>query len=210
MFDHSTAQSTSNPSLTGLTGISGSALRRRPGGIARRALRVAGQNWFWTLLGAVLPLCAAWVVERAGVGELVHWLGKFHPPLVHLPIAMLIAAALAEALLIKTRRSAFGVAARYCLWVGVLAAAVAVVTGWFFGGMQWSDGDWIMTAHRWMGTATAVWSVLVLVLCELSLRRNSLTLRVTYRSTLLLGAGLVSFTGFLGGCLIYGIDHYAW
>ncbi len=209
MLDHSTVQSTSNPAVAGIGGVP-DRLRRRPGRLMRRLLRAAAGNWLWTLLVGLMVLCAAGIVERVGLAALVQWLGKFHPPLVHLPIAMLMAAALAEFLLIKTRRPAFGIAARYCLWVGALAAAVAAVSGWFFGGMKWTDGDWVMTAHRWIGTATAAWSVLVLILGELNLRRNSRATRVTYRLTLLLGAGLVGFTGFLGGCLIYGLDHYAW
>ena len=65
-----------------------------------------------------------------------------------------------------------------------------------------------MTAHRWFGTATALWAgVLLFVSTQLT---RSDELRGRFRSVLFAGAALVTITGFLGGSLLYGIDHYAW
>jgi hypothetical protein len=65
-----------------------------------------------------------------------------------------------------------------------------------------------MTAHRWAGTAMALLAVVLLALLE----RGELTetRQSRFRLALFSAAGLVGATGFLGGALLYGLDHYAW
>jgi len=148
--------------------------------------------------------------QREGfVFRLIAWLGKFHPPAVNFPIAMISGAALAELLLIRTGKPLFGYAGRFCLWVGALGAVGAGVLGWFFAGFHLVDESWNMTTHRWLGTTTAAWSVVILVVGERMVRRADAR-RTTYRTVLFIGATLVGVTGFFGGSLIYGLTHYAW
>lgn len=142
------------------------------------------------------------------MAKVIGWLGKFHPAMVNFPIAMTLGAALAELLLIATGRSSFVNAGRFCLWVGSLGAILAAVLGWFFGGFHLVDDSWILTTHRWLGTTTAVWSALALVVAERALRHAGAS-RARYRAMLFIGAGLVAATGFFGGTLIYGLNHYA-
>jgi len=141
--------------------------------------------------------------------RLAAWLGKFHPPAVNFPIAMISGAALAELLLIATGRSFFANAGRFCLWVGCVGAVAAALLGWLFGGFHLVDDSWILTTHRWLGTSTALWSVLVLALGERAFRRAESSRR-SFRVVLFSGAALVVVTGFFGGSLIYGLNHYAW
>lgn len=141
----------------------------------------------------------------------LQWLGNFHPPSVNFPVGLLVAAALAELLLIVTRRSWFASAARFCIWIGALGAIVAASLGWLFGGIQLTDSDGIMTTHRWLGTSTAILALIVLGLSESHHRQPDAPARTRlYRGALFLSAALVSATGFFGGAMIYGIDHYAW
>ena len=90
-----------------------------------------------------------------GVPPLLAWIGRFHPPLVHFPIALLSAAALAELLLVATGKAFFDSAVRFCVWGGALGAVGAALLGWLFGGFRVVDDEWVMTSHRWLGTATA-------------------------------------------------------
>lgn len=148
--------------------------------------------------------------ETSGfVAKLIDWLGKFHPATVHFPIGMLVGAGIAELLLMITKRHFFAIAGRYCLWVGALGAVVAAVLGWFFGGFHTVDEMWVMTTHRWLGTATALFSILILGIGERVARRPSVS-RVGFRVVLFVGVALVSLTGFFGGSLIYGLNHFAW
>ena len=143
-----------------------------------------------------------------GVPRPLAWLGKFHPVATHFPIALLSMAALAEFLLAIRPQQLFRDAVRFCVWTGTAGALLAAPLGWFFAGFRLVDDTWLMTAHRWLGTGTAFWALLLLLLSERASRSG--TDRRALRLTLLFGAAFVGATGFLGGSLIYGLDHYAW
>jgi uncharacterized membrane protein len=145
---------------------------------------------------------------ESNVPKPLAWLGKFHPPLTHFPIALFVAAALAELLFIRTGSSQFEHAARFCVWLGAGGALAAASLGWLFGGFHIVDKEWVMTAHRWAGTGTALLAIGVLFLSERAVSGRAP--RSQYRLALFAAATLVTVTGFLGGTLIYGLDHYAW
>lgn len=143
--------------------------------------------------------------------NLVSWIGKLHPPATHLPIGLLIGAAIAEALLILTHRDLFRHASAFCVGLAVLGAVTAATLGWFNGGFVLVDDDWVQLTHRWLGTGTAL---LTLATGALLLRVSRPTAepvsRTAFRVVLFVTAGLVGVTGFFGGALVYGLNHYAW
>jgi mono/diheme cytochrome c family protein/uncharacterized membrane protein len=147
---------------------------------------------------------------RGFFGKLILWLGKSHPAAVHFPIALLTAAAVAELLRLATRRPAFDTVSRYCVWFGTLTAVAAGVLGWFLGGFRLTDSSWALMTHRWLGTATVACAGLVLVLSEVSRRPDRRRTRTGSRVALLLVAALALVTGFFGGAVVFGLDHYAW
>ena len=142
--------------------------------------------------------------------KLIRWLGKFHPPAVHFPIALLTFAAVAELLRMAAGKPAFDAISRYCVWFGTLTAVVAGTLGWFLGGFRLTDASWVMMTHRWLGTSTVVCAGLVLLLSELSRSPSRRGARICFRVTLVVVAGLVSVTGFFGGAVVFGLDHYSW
>ena len=145
------------------------------------------------------------------LGRLTHWLGKFHPAVVHFPIALLMAAFLAELIAMLSGSQRYASAGRYCLVLGALSAILAGALGWFWEGFKWTDGDWVlMTQHRWAGTFTALLSIVLLILCPMSARPDAKGSKRLYRVTLLVTVALVALTGFLGGVLVWGADHMAW
>ena len=93
---------------------------------------------------------------------------------------------------------------------GLYTAVVAGFLGWFMGGFQLMDASWVMMTHRWLGTSTVLWAALVLVPSELSRRPDRPGIRIWFRVALLVVAGLVSVTGFFGGAVVFGLDHYTW
>jgi uncharacterized membrane protein len=140
----------------------------------------------------------------------IRWLGRFHPPSVHFPIALLTAAAVAEFLGIARRNRAHDAIVRYCLWFGALTAAGAGTLGWFLAGFRLTDTSWVLMTHRWLGTSTVAFAALMLFLCEASRREDCWKTRICFRVTLFTIAGLVAVTGFFGGAVVYGLKHYAW
>ena len=107
----------------------------------------------------------------------------------------------------RTGRELFFHATRFAVWVGSLGALTAAILGWFFAGFRLADEEWLMTTHRWLGTSASAWALGVLLLCERAYRGVD---RQAFRLALFAGAALVAPTGFFGGALLYGIDHYAW
>ena len=142
--------------------------------------------------------------------NLATWLGKFHPPSINFPIALILSAVVAELLWSATGRPRFDHAARFCVWLGAIGAVVSVTLGWCFAGLAWSDGDWMMTTHRWLGTSAGVGALIVLVLAEWSRRPSGRSIRPWYLSALILGAVAVGLNGHYGGLMAYGENYYAW
>jgi uncharacterized membrane protein len=147
---------------------------------------------------------------KSFLGKLIRWLGKFHPPAVHFPVALLSAAAVSELLRLTTGKPVFDGITRYCLWFGTLAAAGAGALGWFLAGFRLTDTSWVLMTHRWLGTSTVMCAGLVLVLSEASRYPDRKMTRICFRVTLFGVAALVSVTGFFGGAVVFGLDHYSW
>jgi mono/diheme cytochrome c family protein/uncharacterized membrane protein len=142
-------------------------------------------------------------------GKLTGWLARFHPAAVHFPIALLVAAAVAEVLFALTGRPLFDAAGRFCTWFGALAALPAAALGWCCGGFHLQDPDWVLATHRWLGTSTALSALAVVGLSEMARRPGSRG-RPWFRAALLAATGLVLVTGFFGGAVVNGLAHYAW
>jgi uncharacterized membrane protein/mono/diheme cytochrome c family protein len=147
---------------------------------------------------------------RDFIGKLIPWLGRFHPAAVHFPVALLTAAALAELLRLATGKPAFDAVSRFCIWFGALTAVVAGTLGWFCGDLRLTDASWVMMTHRWVGTSTVACTGLALVLGEVSHRPDRRRTRIVFRVALLVVTALVLVTGFFGGAVVFGLDHYTW
>jgi len=139
--------------------------------------------------------------------------GKFHPLLAHFPIALLVAAAVAELVWLRTRQSWLTGVVRFCTLFG---AAGAVLTA----GLGWVDaisipGDSTLTMHRWLGTAGALWAIPVLLLSErgFKYRRDNPEAgdpRPWFSLMLFAGVVLVGLAAHFGGDLVYGTDYLSW
>lgn len=145
--------------------------------------------------------------------QLLIWLGKFHAASTHFPIALLMVALLAEGLAWKLKQDSWLLIVRFLTITGSASALLTATLGWFngyFSSYGSGSGAWIYNWHRWLGTITAVWSVVCAVLICLAECEEGSPERRRFRGALMLGAVLVSVVGFLGGALVFGIDHYKW
>jgi uncharacterized membrane protein len=131
-------------------------------------------------------------------------LGALHPGIVHFPIALLAVGALVETVMIlKKRREP---------WAGTpilayLAAAAAVPASFFgfmladYGGNEGPEID----LHKWLGLASTVFA-LAAAGCAIKARNCNGSL-IGLRLSLILGAGLVAATGYMGGEIVFDKDH---
>lgn len=134
------------------------------------------------------------------------YVGHSHPVVVHFPIALLLAALLAELLFLVTRSPGLGGASAFCAVLGCLGAAASCASGWIFADLEgYRDSHAVMFVHRWGGIAATALSALAVLL--LLRARKSEGSRLPYLLVLLVCAALVSLVGHYGGVLVYGEEH---
>ena len=139
-------------------------------------------------------------------------LGRLHPVSTHFPVALMFVAVFAEGLAWWTRRAAWLQTVRFLVILAAFGAVAATGLGWinaYFSSYVGQSAA-ILSWHRWLGTGTAVWSVVCAVLAVTGGCEEDTKDRQRFRGALLVGAVLVGISGFLGSALIYGLDHYAW
>ncbi len=148
----------------------------------------------------------------SGLRRVGQFLGRFHPVVVHLPIGLLLAAALAEALFAWTRAEWLSGAARFSVLLGAITAVGAGSLGWLNAMSANYDGELarVLEYHRWLGTGTAALALVLALLSEVYRRRPAIIWRVAYRVSLFLTAAAVGLTGHFGGTLVYGVDYLKW
>jgi hypothetical protein len=91
--------------------------------------------------------------------------------------------------------------------LGAVSAIVAAVLGWFHAASGYGvSSPRLLAWHRWLGTATAVGSVILAVLSEMDNHRGVRSW--TFRLLLVLVALLVAVAGHFGGLLVHGVDYF--
>jgi uncharacterized membrane protein len=131
------------------------------------------------------------------------YIGKFHPLLVHFPIALVLAAAAAELVALAAPRTAWRAVALANIRAGAALGVVTAVTGWLFASSPLIDGSPSLEWHRWVGMAGAAGAIGAALLSS-RLRASSRGSAFVYRVTLFVTALLVAITGHLGGTLVWG------
>ncbi len=172
----------------------------------------------WVLVGAPAKLPPTFMPATPGakpaaplLRRVLNWLGKFHPVSTHLPVGLLMAAVLAEAMAWWLRRAEWLLLVRFLVILGALSSIPTATLGWLanFPTTTGSQLALIYSIHKWLGTATAAWALTCAVLlCADDCAEGSVS-RKRFRGALLLGAAMVSITGFLGGAMTFGgLEHY--
>jgi uncharacterized membrane protein len=142
---------------------------------------------------------------RGKVDESVLLIGKLHPLLVHFPIALVLAAAGAEIVAIRTGRANWRGVAVTNLRAGAAMAAVTLIAGWILATAPFVEATSFLAWHRW----TAVTAVAVTIGAALASRQSDTCSRrslVVYRGALFMAAALIAVTGHLGAALVWGTD----
>jgi uncharacterized membrane protein/mono/diheme cytochrome c family protein len=136
--------------------------------------------------------------ERA---DWLQFIGRFHPLLVHFPIALFLLAPILEIVGRKARFAYLRFSVSFILALATLGAASAAILGWCLGRCGGYSGT-LITQHMWGG-------VLVSIVCWVCwmLRTRLHQLGVAYTVTLALGVALVAWTGYRGGQVSLGADH---
>ena len=132
------------------------------------------------------------------------FLGRFHPLIVHLPIALILVAALMEWLIRKERWQHLRSVVQYFWLWGAISGVLAAALGWL---LAYDVGypSSTLFLHRWSGIGLAILTSLTYWL-----GKPNTKLRRSWRSSLIIGSViLVAMAGHQGAKLTHGA-HYLW
>lgn len=154
----------------------------------------------WVAIGAPWPDAAAAVAVAAPPPPRPALLGRLHPVLVHLPIAALLLAALAEALVLL-RGERWKPATAILVAAGTAGTIAAIASGLALEGAQPPE---LLQRHELLGWLTLAGGLtaggMLLAMRWVPMRRWPLL------AVLLLTAALVALTGHAGGAMVWGAD----
>lgn len=163
---------------------------------------------------------------RSDLDRFIRYLGKFHPLVVHFPIALILFAGLFELMafprwvyrILKLHEDTLRQAARLFLIFAALTSIVATVLGWFnaaFSSYPEVLND-TLEQHRWSGTILTVLTLITVFLNRMRFRRFSSSNKksgvtgLIYGLSLLVLCVLITIAGHLGGTLVFGIGYLNW
>ena len=129
----------------------------------------------------------------------------FHPMMVHFPIALILTGFLTEVLSWFIKKEAWLPKASLILLIlGTLGAIAGYLTGEFFTNDLSGEAGKVKELHELFGKLTMGMMILV-TLVKLFLlwsKREDISLRLLVLVLYAIGAGMVAYTGFLGGTLV--------
>jgi uncharacterized membrane protein len=136
--------------------------------------------------------------------------GKAHPAVSHFPIALLIAALLAELIAWWRASVRFHSASRYCLFLGTAGSIFATLSGFPFETIMFlSSRPPLLLHHRLWAYSVVLTAIitciLILIIGKRITRRG---LRVIYILLLIILTTLIIITGHTGGKMVYGEDFF--
>jgi uncharacterized membrane protein len=169
--------------------------------------RISGQFRFRLLaLGPILTVAVLLALLPPDGNERAQWaqfIGRFHPLVVHFPIALILLVPILELAGLSSRFSYLRSSAGFVLGLATLSATAAALLGWCLGRSGGYSGP-LVTQHMWGGISLAAVCWLCWILRE---RRSEQGLGIVYAVALAAGVGLVAWTGYRGGQLSLGEDH---
>jgi uncharacterized membrane protein/mono/diheme cytochrome c family protein len=157
---------------------------------------------------ALLHVSAASAQTAAGAEppEILTFLGRFHPLLVHIPIGFLFVAFMLEVFSRMQRYRELRHAVTFILLLGTISAVVSAVMGYFLslsGGYETDTLFW----HQWLGIGVAALSVVAYVLKANADRRPAFAAARVYFPVFVLAVFFTMGAGHYGGALTHGSDY---
>ena len=150
-------------------------------------------------------------VEPAG-DERSPWWGRVHPVLVHFPLAGMPLALLGFLAWIRRGSESFAKADVAPLLAATVASILAVNSGKTLEDATRFSVSMreIVQDHEWYSERIMVLAIALSVLRIWRWNRMTGKWRWVYGGGLLLVCGMLGYTGFLGGSLVFGPDHLKW
>lgn len=130
--------------------------------------------------------------------SITEFIGRFHPVLVHLPIGILLIAALFQLLSSKEKYQSLYTAVTIALFWGMLSAVASCISGFLLSKSDDYD-EALISKHQWLGISVAVVSAIAYYLQKKNNKQVKWILVVM--------SLLIIITGHLGGSITHGSDY---
>jgi uncharacterized membrane protein len=131
-------------------------------------------------------------------------IGRFHPLLVHFPIALILIAAIAELICLATRSPGWHTVAVANVRAGAAFAAASAGAGWVLASSHIIEASSALEWHRWLGLIAAIAAIMAaLMTVKIDHIRKWPGL---YRVALFSAAAFVAVAGHFGAVLVWGAD----
>ncbi|MBP8256584.1 MAG: hypothetical protein KAX37_04620 [Opitutaceae bacterium] len=182
-----------------------------PDEIPKRAIRrhhhrpLAGIFWF-SIIVLLALLALAFPPDGLQRSTLAQFFGRFHPLVVHFPIALLLLIPVIEVCALFRRGHALRGAPPLLLWIATASAILGTALGWLLARFGGYKGD-LVVAHMWSGCLLAFLCLLALLLRRRWEIDGLYGFGLLYAPVLVLASITVVFTAHQGGQLVYG-DKY--
>jgi uncharacterized membrane protein len=155
------------------------------------------------VLGLVAMPYLVGAPKGTALPDLVRFIGRFHPLILHLPIGMLTLVLALEGIAFLTKKKAN---TTLPMFFAAASSVVAVLSGFLLyqGDSDWADSP-MVTRHMWGGIIFSCSAVLVFVVkFWADLRGKGIWL---YRGGLFASAGIMGYASHDGGSLTHGPDY---
>jgi mono/diheme cytochrome c family protein len=153
------------------------------------------------LVLAALPLLQ--IADGTSLPRLSLFLGRFHPTLLHLPVALLLLALLLEVIRLPGLRRAVpsfpDIVLDSILWLAAFSGLAAAMAGWLLSHEGGYD-ERLLDRHLWAGVGTAIGAFVCVILRALIVPRLTTAAVVMTCATMLVAAHA-------GGSLTHGEDY---
>jgi len=129
--------------------------------------------------------------------------GRFHPLLLHFPIALILFAGASEIIATWTARPEWRAMAVVNVRAGAAFAVATVAAGWLFASAHGVDPSAALEWHRWLGVGATVGAVAAaLAHGDLSSKRSLWSFRIALAWAVI----VVTVAAHVGAGLVWGAD----
>src|SRR5580692_7610658 len=125
---------------------------------------------------------------------------RFHPLLVHFPIALVLIAAVAELVSLTTRFPEWHMVAVANIRAGAVFAVASAGAGWLLASSRIVDASAALEWHRWLGVTAAI---AALAAAQTIGEMDDRPSQRRYRVALFSAAALVAVAGHFGAVLVW-------
>ena len=165
----------------------------------------------WAVIGVsfilALGLTALMMVDLRSPPDLLLFVGRFHPMIVHFPIGLILLAGILEAFAafhrpFRVLRYSSGVV----LFLGSVSAVGAAIAGYLLS-LEGGYDPALVRTHMWLGFAVAAGAVAATVLKIRTQRRHPRSLDRVYAAVVAATVATLLLAGHVGGSLTHGAGY---